>query len=95
MNDAEMYLLLQEMTEEGTQMLNVNYADDARQLSDGELSAVLKTYQDEQQRRAAVPEHLRPDPKISKMLQERHSALYGANPRAVEIAEQHHKRHFG
>lgn len=35
-------------------MLNVNYADDARQLSDGELSAVLKTYQDEQARRGAI-----------------------------------------
>ena len=58
-------------------MRNVSYADEARMMSDAELAATIATYQAEQQRRAAVPEHLRPDPKISKMLRERHENLYG------------------
>ena len=53
MYDNDWMLLLHEQRE-GNQMLNVNYADDARRLSDGELSAVVKTYQDEQARRAAI-----------------------------------------
>ena len=53
-DNDELLLYMQQRFEKGDSMLNVNYADDARRLSDGELSAVVKTYQDEQARRAAI-----------------------------------------
>ena len=56
---------------------NVNVAAEAKLMSDGELAATIRALSDEQQRRAAVPADKRPDPKISKMLRERHDNLYG------------------
>ena len=58
-------------------MPNVNVADKAREMSDGELAATIAAMQGEQARRAAIPADKRPDPQIAKMLRERHDNLYG------------------
>lgn len=58
-------------------MMDFNIADAAKDMSDGELAASIAAMSAEQQRRAAIPEDQRPDPRIAKMLRERHENLYG------------------
>ena len=57
--------------------MNVNYADDARQLTDGELSAVLKVYADEQQRRDFKKRHGDANPLAVEIAKRHHERLYG------------------
>ena len=57
-------------------MQNINYADDARQLSDGELNAVLKVYADEQKRRELIRAE-GADPHVSERLRARRERLFG------------------
>lgn len=75
MYDNDELLLQQEW--KGNEMIDFNIADKAKQMSDAELSASIAAMSAEQQRRAAIPESLRPDPTIAKMLKDRHAELYG------------------
>ena len=63
--------------QEGKKMMrNVNVADEAKAMTDGELAATIRALSDEQMRRAAIPAD-KPDPEITAMLQERHAEFYG------------------
>ena len=69
---------------------------DFETMTDDELNAMIADAVTERERRAAIPEDERPDQGIQKLLRERHERLYGkANPRAEQIAEQHHRNHWG
>lgn len=57
--------------------MRINIANEARGMSDGELSASIRALADEQARRAAIPEHKRPNPEIVEMLKRHHEMLYG------------------
>lgn len=54
----------------------MNYAEHARQLSNAELAAVAKAYNDEQKRRSLVRVE-GADPEIAALLNRDHQAMYG------------------
>ena len=60
-------------------MQNINYAEHAKQLTDGELNAVLKVYTDEQQRREFRMKYGDANERAVRIAQDRHDRLYGHN----------------
>lgn len=73
----------------------MNYAEHAKQLSNAELAAVAKAYNDELQKRSTVNVQ-GADPTIAAMLQKEHAERFGdANPRAVAIAAERHRKLYG
>lgn len=57
----------------------MDYVEQARELTDGELQTAIAAYQAEQRRRDSIPPDKRPDPKVQKRLRQRHERLYCGN----------------
>ena len=58
-------------------MRNVNLAEEAKLMSDGELAATIATYQAEQQRRDFKKRHGDASPRAVAIAHEYHERLYG------------------